>query len=47
MKHSNLFYRYFICVHQYTGGARVVYDRRGRKRHARICTKCGKRNYIY
>ena len=36
----------WICVHKFTGGARVVYDSKGRKRHARICLKCGQRNYI-
>ncbi|MCI8718412.1 MAG: hypothetical protein K2N61_08600 [Lachnospiraceae bacterium] len=36
----------WLCVHKFTGGARVVYDREGRKKHARICLKCGQRQYI-
>lgn len=36
----------WLCVHKFTGGVRVVYDFKGRKRHARICMKCGQRNYI-
>ena len=36
----------WLCVHNFTGGARVIYDSKGKKRYARICMKCGKRNYI-
>lgn len=36
----------WLCVHNFTGGARTVYDSKGKKRHARICTKCGQRDYI-
>lgn len=36
----------WLCVHSYTGGVRTVYDNKERKRHARICVKCGKREYI-
>lgn len=39
--------RYIICVHCYEGGARAFFDRRGRKHHARVCVKCGKRKYLY
>ena len=40
------FWKRWLCVHNFTGGVRVVYDIKGRKRHARICMKCGQRNYI-
>lgn len=36
----------WFCTHVFTGGVRKVYDNKGRKRHARICLKCGKRDYI-
>lgn len=36
----------WLCVHKYTGGVRTVYDNKGKKRHAYICLKCGKREYI-
>lgn len=36
----------WLCVHNFTGGVRTVYDSKDRKRHARICIKCGQRNYI-
>lgn len=36
----------WICAHRFTGGVRVVYDNNGKKRHARICEKCGQRNYV-
>ena len=35
-----------MCVHSYSGGVRVVYDKKGNKRHAKICYKCGHRKYI-
>lgn len=35
-----------LCIHNFTGGVRTVYDNKGRKRYARICVKCGKRDYI-
>lgn len=35
-----------LCVHRFTGGARTVFDNKGRKRHVRICIKCGKREYM-
>ncbi len=35
-----------FCFHEYTGGAKTVYDKNGKKKHARICVKCGKRLYI-
>lgn len=40
------FYKRWFCLHKFTGGARKVIDRCGRTRHARICTKCGQRDYI-
>lgn len=40
------FYKRWFCVHKFTGGARKVTDQRGRTRHARICIKCGQRDYI-
>ncbi len=36
----------WMCIHKFSGGVRTVYDSKGRKRHARICSKCGKRKYI-
>lgn len=36
----------WLCVHKFTGGVRTVYDNKGKKRHAYICLKCGKREYI-
>lgn len=36
----------WLCLHNFTGGVRVVFDNKGRKRYARICLKCGKRDYI-
>lgn len=36
----------WLCIHNFTGGVRTVYDKKDRKRHARICLKCGQRNYI-
>lgn len=38
-------YKRMLCVHSYTGGIRNVYDKYGKKRHARICVKCGRRDY--
>ena len=35
----------WFCIHNFTGGVRVIYDSKGKKRHARICIKCGKRDY--
>lgn len=35
-----------LCVHNFIGGIRTVYDKKGIKRHARICWKCGQRDYI-
>lgn len=35
-----------LCAHNYTGGARFVLDSKGKKRYARICRKCGKRDYL-
>lgn len=40
------FWKRWLCVHKYTGGVRAVYDNKGKKRHAYICLKCGKREYI-
>lgn len=40
------FWERWLCVHNYTGGVRAVYDTKGRKRHARIYLKCGQRDYI-
>ena len=45
IKVKPLFVR-IMCVHSYSGGVRVVYDKRGNKRHAKICYKCGHRKYI-
>jgi len=39
-------YKRWLCIHEFTGGARVIYDRKNRKKHTRICLKCGKRQYI-
>ncbi len=36
----------WLCIHKFTGGVRTIYDKKGRKRHAYICLKCGKRDYI-
>lgn len=36
----------WLCVHNFTGGIRAVYDTKDRKRYARICLKCGQRDYI-
>lgn len=38
-------YKRMFCNHQYTGGFRKIVDYKGRKRYARICVKCGKRDY--
>lgn len=35
-----------LCVHKFTGGVRTVYDKKGKKRHAKICWKCGQREYV-
>lgn len=40
------FWKRWLCVHKFTGGVRTVYDNKGKKRHAYICLKCGKRDYI-
>lgn len=40
------FYKRWLCIHKYTGGARTVHDNNGKKKHAYICLKCGKREYI-
>lgn len=40
------FWKRWLCVHKYTGGVRTVYDNKGKKRHAYICLKCGKRKHI-
>lgn len=45
IKVKPLFVR-IMCVHSYSGGVRVVYDKKGNKRHGRICRKCGKIKYI-
>ena len=45
IKVKSLFVR-MMCVHSYSGGVRVVYDKKGNKRHAKICRKCGKIKYI-
>lgn len=34
-----------FCMHKFTGGIRNVFDNDGKKRHARICVKCGQRIY--
>lgn len=36
----------WLCIHKFSGGARVTYDSKGRKRYARICSKCGQRKYV-
>lgn len=36
----------WLCIHKYTSGVRTVYDNKGKKKHAYICLKCGKREYI-
>lgn len=36
----------WFCTHDFTGGVRTVYVKNGKKRHARICKKCGQRDYI-
>lgn len=36
----------WFCFHHFTSNLRVVFDRKGNKHHAKICVKCGKRNYI-
>lgn len=40
------FWKRWLCIHNFTGGVRTVYDDKGKKRHAYICLKCGKREYI-
>lgn len=40
------FWKRCLCAHYFTGGARTVYDNKNQKRHARICIKCGQRQYI-
>ena len=40
------FWKRCLCVHKYTGGVRVIYNNKGKKRHSYICLKCGKREYI-
>ena len=45
IKVKPLFVR-IMCVHSYSGGVRVVYDKKGNKRHVKICYKCGHRKYI-
>lgn len=36
----------WLCPHSFTGGVRVICDKKGNKRHGRICRKCGKIKYI-
>lgn len=36
----------WFCLHEFTNGVRTVLDKKGKKRHARICMKCGQRDYI-
>lgn len=40
------FWKRWLCTHEYTGGVRTVCVNKGKKRHAFICVKCGKRKYI-
>lgn len=40
------FWKRWLFVHKYTGGVRTVYDKKGKKRHAYICLRCGKKDYI-
>ena len=36
----------WLCPHSFTGGVRVICDKKGNKRQGRICRKCGKIKYI-
>jgi hypothetical protein len=40
------FWKRWLCNHDFTGGIRVVSFNRSRRKHARICKKCGKRVYV-
>lgn len=46
MKKLKMIVKRLFCRHYYTGGVRLVEDRKGRLRHGYVCKRCGKVHYI-